>query len=60
MLLKLHTYIAEEDINVTKDHCSHLKVTSLHQKKDPRNKVKPNNYYISLETLYKNVKVLYI
>lgn len=41
-----HTHIAEKDINITKDQCSHLKVISLHQEQGARNKAKPGNYYI--------------
>jgi len=58
MLLKLYTHIAEKDIYITKDPCSHLKVISLHQKKEARNK-ETDNYSILSETLYKSVKVLY-
>lgn len=59
MLLKLLTVIAEKGIYVTKEQCSHLKVISLHQKKEARNKAKTINCYILLETPYKNVRVFY-
>lgn len=59
MLLILHTHIAEKDIYVTRYQFSHLKVISLHQKKEAKNKEKTNNYYILLQALYKNVMVLY-
>lgn len=55
MLLKLHTFIAEKDVNITKDWCSHLKVISLHQEQEGRNKSKLNHYYILSETLYKDI-----